>query len=88
VGGWRAEATPEQAVRLAELCGAWLIENRYEADQGWVSRVTAPGLAKAGASTKLLRVDRGTRDRRAVRDSLAARLAGRRQPSPPTTQAP
>jgi len=32
----RDEATPEQLIVLAKLCGSWLIENGYEKDASWV----------------------------------------------------
>ncbi len=35
VGTWRELATPEQLAVLAETCGNWLIDRRYEHDLDW-----------------------------------------------------
>jgi Sulfotransferase domain len=36
IGGWRDEATPEERILLANLCGAWLVEQGYETEAHWV----------------------------------------------------
>jgi hypothetical protein len=37
VGGWRAQATPAQAARLAEVCGRWLVTHGYETGLTWAA---------------------------------------------------
>jgi hypothetical protein len=35
VGGWRDQATSRQVAVLAGICGSWLVERGYEADDSW-----------------------------------------------------
>jgi hypothetical protein len=35
IGGWRQQATVVQCVKLALICGSWLEEHGYEADDAW-----------------------------------------------------
>jgi hypothetical protein len=37
VGGWRAQATPEDLSLLARECGGWLAENGYEDHPAWAA---------------------------------------------------
>jgi hypothetical protein len=40
-GSWQATATPPQRIRLAQLCGEWLIARGYEKDYSWVTSYEA-----------------------------------------------
>lgn len=39
VSGWREQATPHERMALAHICGRWLIEQGYEADDQWSAPV-------------------------------------------------
>lgn len=41
IGRWRESATPEQIQRLAQACGAWLIERGFEKDMEWAKAPAA-----------------------------------------------
>jgi hypothetical protein len=58
VGGWRAEATPEQVAILARDCGLWLIENGYEHDLAWATPATQHLCAVLETTQRELRTER------------------------------
>jgi hypothetical protein len=65
VGGWRAQATPQQRAVLAHRCGAWLRARGYERDDTWALE----------ALDTLGRIEREWESLRSERADLCERLA-------------